>query len=134
MNLSRSLQEEISIYWGEGVNSDIWGLSDLTKPIGSNRYTWQDLRSLPGVGAKYTSLDLTGKFGGNNGVYGYFDGLNNLSPIPYNNKVYIINGNVLFALSTTGGARQLTTIQAPSNQMSGSFSQIATGCTTTTGK
>ena len=110
------------IYWGEGVNADLWGTIDLTKPVGSNVYTWQDLRSLPGVGAKYTSLDLTGKFGGNNGVYGYFDGLNSLSPIPYNDKLYIINGNVLFALSTTGGARQLPTVQAPSVQVSSDLS------------
>lgn len=110
------------IYWGEGVNSDIWGTLDLTKPLGSNSYSWQDLRSLPGAGAKYTELDLTGKFGGNNGVYGYFDGLNNLSPVPYNNKLYIINGNVLFALSTTGGAKQLATVQAPATQASGTLS------------
>ena len=110
------------IYWGEGVNADPWGTIDLTKPVGNNVYTWQDLRSLPGVEEKYTSLDLTGKFGGNNGVYGYFDGLNNLSPIPYNNKLYIINGNVLFALSTTGGARQLPTVQAPSVKVNGDLS------------
>ncbi|MGZ9234431.1 MAG: outer membrane protein assembly factor BamB family protein, partial [Anaerolineales bacterium] len=75
------------IYWGEGVNANAWGTLDLTNPAGSNYYSWQELRSMPGAGVKYTALDLTGKFEGNNGVYGYFDGLNNLSPIPYNNKL-----------------------------------------------
>ena len=110
------------IYWGEGVNADPWGTIDLTKSIGSNVYTWQDLRSLPGAGEKYTSLDLTGKFGGNNGVYGYFDGLNNLSPIPYKNKIYVINGNALFALGTTGNATQLAKVQVPASQVSGTLS------------
>jgi hypothetical protein len=110
------------IYWGEGVNANTWGTLDLTKPAGSNYYSWQELRSMPGAGVKYTALDLTGKFGGNNGVYGYFDGLNNLSPIPYNNKLYVINGNTLFALSTKGGAQQLETVQVSSNQKSGSLS------------
>jgi len=109
------------IYWGEGVNADIWGTIDITKPIGSNFYSWQDLRSLPGVGVKYTSLDLTGKFGGNNGVYGYFDGLTNLSPIPYKNKLFIINGNVLFALSKTGGGLKRGTVKAPSSLNSGAL-------------
>jgi hypothetical protein len=109
------------IYWGEGVNADAWGTLDLTKPVGSNRYTWQSPTSMAGAGAKYTSLDLTGKFGGYNGVYGYFDGLTNQSPVPYNNKLYVINGNALFALSTTGGGRQLATVPAPSAQASGSL-------------
>ncbi len=109
------------IYWGEGVNADAWGTLDLTKPVGSNRYTWQSPTSMPGAGAKYTSLDLTGKFGGYNGVYGYFDGLTNQSPVPYNNKLYVINGNALFALSTTGGGRQLATAAAPSAQASGAL-------------
>jgi outer membrane protein assembly factor BamB len=109
------------IYWGEGVNADIWGTVDITKPIGSNFYSWQELRSLPGAGAKYTSLDLTGKFGGNNGVYGYFDGLTNLSPIPYQEKLFIINGNVLFALSRTGEGQQLPTANVPDTMASGSL-------------
>jgi len=109
------------IYWGEGVNADAWGTLDLTKPISSNHYTWQSPTSMPGAGAKYTALDLTGKFGGANGVYGYFDGLTNQSPIPYNNKLYVINGNALFVLSPSGGGRQLPTVQAPTAQASGSL-------------
>jgi len=110
------------IYWGEGVNADIWGTVDITKPVGSNFYSWQDLRSMPGAGDKYTSLDLTGKFGGSNGVYGYFDGLTNLSPIPYKNKLFIINGNVLFALSKTGGGQKLSTVQAPGTVVNANLS------------
>lgn len=62
--------------------------------------------------AKYTSLNLAGKFGGNNGVYLYFDGITNQTPVPYNNKLYLINGNVLFALSAAGGVKQLPTATA----------------------
>lgn len=128
-NLSGAADEPVTftgggnlIYWGEGVNADAWGTVDLTKPAGSNFYSWQELRSVPGVGVKYTGLDLYGKFGGKNGVYGYFDGLTNMSPIPYKNKLYLINGNVLFALSTTGGGAKRATAQVPTVLASGALS------------
>ncbi len=102
------------IYFFEGVNGDggYAGTLDITKTSGSNYSGWQDPRSVPNASAKYTSLNLAGKFGGNNGVYLYFDGITNQTPVPYNNKIYLINGNVLFALSTAGGAKQLPTATA----------------------
>lgn len=97
------------IYWGEGVNADAYGSVDITRPVGSNSYRW-DPRSVPG---KYTSNDLGGRFGGSNGVYTYFDGVLSMSPIPYNGRLYLINGNSLIAMSVAGGNRNLGTSAAP---------------------
>ncbi len=51
------------------------------------------------------------------------DGFLNFSPIPYNGKLYLINGNTLIALSSNGTASSpLSTAQAPSNLTSSSVS------------
>ncbi len=96
------------IYWGEGINADTFGTVDITKPVGSNRYTW-DPRSV-------SSIDLSSLFGGANGVYSYLDGTGNFSPIPYSGRLYIIVGNTLVALSSNGGARNAGTSAVPSSQ------------------
>ena len=105
------------IYYGEGVNHQAFGAIEISKPLGSNVYWKFDPKQYPGVGVKYTSLDLAGKFGGNNGVYSYFDGILNQSPVPYNGMIYFINANVLFAMNSSGTATApLPTAQAPSSQ------------------
>jgi outer membrane protein assembly factor BamB len=92
------------IYYGEGVNHEAFGAIEISKPLGSNAYWKFNPPGYPGVGAKYTSLDLAGKFGGDNGVYSYFDGILNQSPIPYRGMIYFINGNTLFAMNSAGSA------------------------------
>jgi hypothetical protein len=43
------------------------------------------------------------------------DGFNNFSPIPYNGRLYVINGNTLYALSPTGSASgPLSEVMPPS--------------------
>ncbi len=111
------------IYYGEGsFNHEGFGAIEISKPLGSNAY-WRFNPVYSGSDIKYTSLRLEGKFGGNNGAYGYMDGVLNFSPIPYNGKLYLINGNTLIALSSTGTTSSpLPTAQIPSNQNSYSVS------------
>jgi hypothetical protein len=108
------------IYWGEGVNSHAWGTVDITRAVGSNSYSWQDPRSVPGAGSKYffnpsaPNLWLASIFGSSvNGIYSYYDGVTNQSPIPYNGRLYLVNANVLFALSPGGKGRRLADVSAP---------------------
>ena len=93
------------IYYGEGsFNHEGFGTIDITHP-GSGDWKWTNsVTSLTGAKTKYTSLTLQGKFGGASGAYSYMDGFLNYSPIPYNGKLYVINGNVLYALNATGTA------------------------------
>lgn len=109
------------IYWGEGVNSHAWGTVDITKAVGSNSYSWQDPRSVSGASAKYffnpsaPDLWLASRFGNSvNGIYSYYDGVTNQSPIPYNGRLYLVNANVLFALSPEGKGQHLADVSAPS--------------------
>lgn len=92
------------VYWGEGVNHEWFGTADVSKGVCSVGCTWDPLGPLWNI-ANYTSLNLGGKFGGNTGVYSYFDGVTNFSPVPYNGKLYLIVGNALEAMSVTGGSR-----------------------------
>jgi outer membrane protein assembly factor BamB len=110
------------LYWAEGVNHDVWGTIDTSKMIGNNFYNWQDLRQVTGASAKYTSLHYLGLFGGPNGAYSNLDGLTQMTPIPYNNKLYLIHGNVLFALSSSGVNKQLALVITPANQLGASIS------------
>jgi hypothetical protein len=118
------------IYWAEMINADAVGSVDITKPVGSNLNPWaQDPRWVNGANSKYSdnsgnpSLALSATFNGSgtankiNGVYSIHDGIPNMSPVPYNagdhSRLYLIHGNVLFALSNTGGGSQLSTVMAP---------------------
>ncbi|HBC72922.1 MAG: hypothetical protein UX91_C0011G0011 [Candidatus Amesbacteria bacterium GW2011_GWB1_47_19] len=111
------------IYYGEGsFNHEGFGTIN-TASIQSNDIKWTGSVSYQtGATTKYSSLTLSGKFGSPAGAYGYMDGFNNYSPIPYNGRLYVINGNVLYALSTSGTATTpLTTAQIPSAQVSPSL-------------
>lgn len=109
------------IHWAEGVNAIGFGSIDST--TGS---TWRWNPNVAGVGTKYSGLDDSGnnigrKFGadvgnGRTGPYSFFDGLLNFSPIPYNDKLYLIYANTLVALSPSGGNRNLGLSAAPSIQ------------------
>lgn len=101
------------LYWVEGVNSGsgLFKTVSITPAYPNNsNWDWQDIRSLP---SKYTSNDLYGMFGGTNGVYTYFDGANSQTPVPYNGRVYLINGNALIAMSPTGGGTNKGLVTAP---------------------
>ncbi|OGM19967.1 hypothetical protein A2771_03140 [Candidatus Woesebacteria bacterium RIFCSPHIGHO2_01_FULL_38_26b] len=106
------------IYYGEGsFNHEGFGTIDITRPL-SGDWKWTGISWVPGATTKYTSLTLTGgKFGSTSGAYAYMDGFLNYSPIPYNGKLYVINGNVLFALNANGTANApLATAQIPAGQ------------------
>jgi len=114
------------VYYGEGNNHQVWGAIEISKPIGSNAWWKWDTINVPGATSKYTKISLDGKFGGQNGSYSYFDGLLNFSPIPYNGKLYYIQGNILFALSSTGTASSpLSLSQTPANQISAGIATSA---------
>ena len=117
------------IYWGEAVNHQAWGTIDIAKSVGTNYYTWQDPRQLTGARSKYyfnpnaDNLWLGAIFGSpKNGVYSFYDGVTNQSPIPYNGKLYLVVANVLVSLSPSGTATQGTTIAAPSSVNSANIS------------
>lgn len=113
------------LYWAEGMNHTGFKTIDTSivlntssDPSNTQVGTWNPLQ-LPGVGANFSnfgSTSLTSKFGGVNGVYSNFDGVLNMSPIPYNGKIYLITANTLFAMSPTGAANSPQTIAAmPAN-------------------
>ncbi|MCL5784890.1 MAG: PQQ-binding-like beta-propeller repeat protein, partial [Patescibacteria group bacterium] len=112
------------IYVGEGINAIIngqtFGAIEYTKPMGSNAYWGWDPKYMAASSAKYTSIGLNGKFGGNNGVYTPMTGLLNYTPVPYKGKVFLIAHNVLYAISSTGSVNTppLPTAQAPTSQAS----------------
>jgi hypothetical protein len=112
------------IYWGAAFNHEAWGTIDLTKPAGSNYYSW----NLPVNSSRFCSdpqVDqmLSWRFGpctsqtslNSNGVYIVYDGTNDQTPIPYNGKLYLIVANSLYALSPTGKQQQLALVTSPSN-------------------
>ena len=108
------------IYWGEGVNHQAWGTVDTSQATGKNFYTWQDPRSVNAAKTKYffnpnaPDLWLGARFGNSkNGVYSYYDGITNQSPIPYNGRLYLVNANILYALSPNGAGKQLPLVTAP---------------------
>jgi outer membrane protein assembly factor BamB len=98
----------------------IGGAFDLTKPYGQGGRSWQyfgyNLASniiAPGYQqmynagdpAAYNNMDgwqiYSGKNLSKNGVYGKHGG-NQSPPIPYQNKIYMLQGNALIAFSSTG--------------------------------
>ncbi|MCE5308034.1 MAG: PQQ-binding-like beta-propeller repeat protein [Acidobacteriales bacterium] len=100
-------------YWSEGYNSSshqtTYGAIEISKPMGSNArlYYWVVPPAI-----KYTAINLAGTFG-KNGIYSYFDGRTCMSQVPYNNKLYLITGNSLFALSPAGGQYQGPPVSSP---------------------
>jgi len=94
------------LYWSEGFNSSghqaTYGAIEIARPMGNNARLYYDI--VPPE-TKYTAINLEGTFG-KNGIYSYFDGRTCMSQVPYNNRLYLIAGNSLFALSTGGNARQ----------------------------
>jgi hypothetical protein len=112
------------VYYGEGsFNHEGFGTIDPAGTYGSNVINWSGNLGKPGAGVKYTSWSLSGKFKAGNSIsnssYGYMDGLLNFSPIPYKNKIFLINGNTLFALSSAGTANSaLAMVNAPTQRQS----------------
>ena len=106
------------IYYGEGsFNHEGFGTIDTQNPQGGD-WKFTNISLVPGSTTKYQELSLWGKFGSQSGAYSYMDGFLNYSPIPYNGKLYVINGNVLFALNASGTANSpLSTAPIPGNQV-----------------
>ncbi|MEZ5316643.1 MAG: PQQ-binding-like beta-propeller repeat protein [Vicinamibacterales bacterium] len=117
------------VYWGEGVNHQAWGTVDVARPPGRNAWTWQDPRAVPGARTKYffnpnaPDLWLASRFGdATNGVYSYYDGVTNQSPVPYRGRLYLVNANVLYAMSPEGRSRQLPAATAPATRAAAAIS------------
>lgn len=97
------------LYYGEGFNHEFWGAMETNKATGSNASWIWDSRSAAGASSKFSQLTLEGKFCGSSstcqsGSYSYFDGLQNLAPIPYAGKLYYLMGNVLVAMNSGSGS------------------------------
>jgi outer membrane protein assembly factor BamB len=89
------------IYWVEGFNMP-YGAFEINKPFGTN--------------ASWTYAPC-------GGCLGYTGGGGDSAFVPYKGKLYMLDGNVLVALSATGGLKGLTAV-GPASPAVGSSSTI----------
>lgn len=104
------------LYWSEGHNAGghqtTYGAIEISKPMGGNARLYYNVAP---PATKYTAINLEGTFG-KNGIYSYFDGRTCMSQVPFNNRLYLISGNTLFALSPAGGQRQGPSVAMPESK------------------